>query len=201
MTWEPKVLDLRERYFQKLASEILTDFDCAVLWACESPIEQMFVGELFLLGLDVRYGDWKAERIQRVRELFGAVGSAEAFPKAMGYLDLARAGADVYWFGQCPVQADGREYRIDSAIAVDWTVKSVDAIRKEVHWYAVECDGHDYHERTKKQAASDRSRDRKLTSSNWTPVRFTGSELYANSAGCVDELFRIILSRRPAGEQ
>lgn len=53
---------------------------------------------------------------------------------------------------------------------------------------AVECDGHDYHERTKEQAARDRARDRKLTSQGITVMRFTGSEIYKDPAGCVEEI-------------
>lgn len=43
---------------------------------------------------------------------------------------------------------------------------------------AVECDGHDFHERTKEQARRDRSRDRALSAAGWTVLRFTGREIY-----------------------
>lgn len=42
----------------------------------------------------------------------------------------------------------------------------------------VEVDGHEFHERTKEQAARDKSRDRYLTSNGYTIFRFTGSEVY-----------------------
>lgn len=48
----------------------------------------------------------------------------------------------------------------------------------------VECDGHDFHERTKKQAARDRSRDRWLTGQGFHLMRFTGSEIYADALAC-----------------
>jgi very-short-patch-repair endonuclease len=41
----------------------------------------------------------------------------------------------------------------------------------------VECDGHDFHERTVEQANRDRSRDRKFQSAGYTVFRFTGSEI------------------------
>lgn len=43
----------------------------------------------------------------------------------------------------------------------------------------VECDGHEFHERTKEQAAHDRSRDRWMVAQGYTVLRFTGSELHA----------------------
>jgi very-short-patch-repair endonuclease len=64
----------------------------------------------------------------------------------------------------------------------------------------VECDGHDFHERTKEQAARDRKRDRVLQAAGYRVFRFTGSELYRNPFGCVeeviDECFRIHWNER-----
>jgi very-short-patch-repair endonuclease len=55
---------------------------------------------------------------------------------------------------------------------------------------AIECDGHDFHERTKEQAAKDRSRDRALQAAGYTVMRFTGSELYRDPLKCVEEVLR-----------
>ncbi len=51
----------------------------------------------------------------------------------------------------------------------------------------VECDGHDFHERTKEQAERDRSRDRGLTAGH-TVLRFTGSEIYRNPRACAAQI-------------
>ena len=56
----------------------------------------------------------------------------------------------------------------------------------------VECDGHDYHERTKEQAAKDRSRDRKLQALGYPVLRYTGSELWADSFRCADEALQFL---------
>lgn len=53
---------------------------------------------------------------------------------------------------------------------------------------AIECDGHDFHERTKEQAARDRARDRELQSRGYLVLRFTGSELYRDPWKCADEV-------------
>lgn len=49
------------------------------------------------------------------------------------------------------------------------------------HRAVVECDGHEFHERTKEQAERDRSRDRRLQSEGIRVFRFTGSELHRNA--------------------
>jgi very-short-patch-repair endonuclease len=58
------------------------------------------------------------------------------------------------------------------------------------HYAVVECDGHDFHERTKEQAARDRSRDRRLQEAGFRVFRFTGSELYRDPLGCAVEVHR-----------
>lgn len=50
-------------------------------------------------------------------------------------------------------------------------------------YLAVEVDGHDYHERTKEQAARDRQRDRDLQSIGVPTMRFTASEVYHDEQG------------------
>jgi hypothetical protein len=56
----------------------------------------------------------------------------------------------------------------------------------------VECDGHDYHERTKEQARRDKKRDRRLQAMGFQIYRYTGSELYQDSIECVREVVRIL---------
>lgn len=52
----------------------------------------------------------------------------------------------------------------------------------------VECDGHDFHERTKDQAARDRSRDREAQLAGFTIFRFTGAELWRDAWGCAGKV-------------
>lgn len=52
----------------------------------------------------------------------------------------------------------------------------------------VECDGHDYHERTKTQVKRDKSRDRKLQSLGHQVLHFTGSEIWNDPCGAALEV-------------
>lgn len=52
----------------------------------------------------------------------------------------------------------------------------------------VECDGHDFHERTKAQAKRDRKRDRALQQNGEKVFRFTGSEIWEDPIGCAWEV-------------
>jgi very-short-patch-repair endonuclease len=53
-------------------------------------------------------------------------------------------------------------------------------------------DGHDFHERTKEQAARDRQRERSITKRGYTIIRFTGSEVFYNPRKCVEEVIEIV---------
>lgn len=57
----------------------------------------------------------------------------------------------------------------------------------------VECDGHDFHEKTKKQAAADKARDRALLTEGYTVLRFTGSEIWADADKCANEAVEMFL--------
>lgn len=59
----------------------------------------------------------------------------------------------------------------------------------------VECDGHDFHERTKEQAAKDRGRDRWAQEKGYTVFRFTGSELYRDPWGCAEQVINWAVQR------
>lgn len=57
----------------------------------------------------------------------------------------------------------------------------------------VECDGHNFHERTKEQAARDRARDRELQSSGYKVFRFTGAEIHKDAFVCATEVLEELL--------
>jgi len=71
-------------------------------------------------------------------------------------------------------------YRLDFAIFV--------RVHGEELKIAVECDGHEFHSRTKEQAKADRARDRMLHRKGWRVFRFTGSEIWSDVAACCDEI-------------
>lgn len=63
----------------------------------------------------------------------------------------------------------------------------------------VECDGHDFHERTKEQAATDKARDRALLAMGFAVMRFTGSEIWANPFIPAKEAIDYLMGRSPGG--
>lgn len=48
----------------------------------------------------------------------------------------------------------------------------------------VECDGHEFHEKTRKQVANDNNRDYELKSAGYDVLHFSGSEIYNDPTVC-----------------
>jgi very-short-patch-repair endonuclease len=67
---------------------------------------------------------------------------------------------------------------------------------------AIECDGHEWHERTKQQASSDRARDRHLLQAGILTLRFTGSDIFNRAAECAAEAWCLAVKlHKEADEQ
>ena len=56
----------------------------------------------------------------------------------------------------------------------------------------VECDGHQWHEKTKEQAQRDKERDRVLNSHVAKVIRFTGSEIHRQPLTCVESALEVL---------
>jgi len=55
----------------------------------------------------------------------------------------------------------------------------------------VECDGHDFHEKTKEQAARDKSRQCDLEIAGWRVMRFTGSMIWRDHKWCAGRVAKL----------
>lgn len=75
----------------------------------------------------------------------------------------------------------GKDYRVDFLVATRLE-------DDRVILTAIECDGHDFHERTKEQASRDKKRDRSLTVQGVSVLRFTGSDIHHRLDECVIEI-------------
>lgn len=55
----------------------------------------------------------------------------------------------------------------------------------------IECDGHQFHEKTKEQAARDKARDRAMLTAGYPVMRFSGSEIFRDPVACVEQVREI----------
>lgn len=100
-----------------------------------------------------------------------------------GY-DVAKASKATAWVIRIEPQKWFEQYRVDFLISYPFFGKDLLIV--------VECDGHQWHEKTKAQAKKDKSRDRALQSIGAKVFRFTGSEINGNPGTCAGEVLDVI---------
>ncbi len=108
--------------------------------------------------------------------------------------DLLKKG--IIYFDVIPqarVKINGNNYRLD--FLVDACCENSGRIL-----LVVECDGHEFHERTKAQVKNDNKRQRNLQSNGYIVVRFSGSEIYEDPKYCCNQLIDIISSHACVNE-
>lgn len=98
---------------------------------------------------------------------------------------MRETGLNYHIEPQSAIQAKGKQYRVDLLLEIHRGDSSID--------YAIECDGHEFHEKTKEQARRDKARERALQGQGITVIRFTGSEIWDNPWRCAEEVVRIFL--------
>jgi very-short-patch-repair endonuclease len=64
----------------------------------------------------------------------------------------------------------------------------------------VECDGHDFHERTREQATRDKNRDRELLNAGYPVMRFTGSEIVSSPLKCTNQIMEWLFPKESSGQ-
>lgn len=136
---------------------------------CESPIERvlawsLMLNQTYLGGEAVFYARASKEQLQALMDRFG-------HPAHAAYVSA---------------QAVVGQYRVDFLVA--YSVATANAPL----FLAVECDGHEFHEKTKRQARRDKRRDRDLAAMGVQTIRFAGSEIWADATSCANTIYDII---------
>lgn len=132
-----------------------------------------------------------AKDIERITTLYRALVETAESPIEMQFLDalslaIAEAGLKVGRAeGGETLGLTGQEqiahYRADFVVR---------GFGKKV---VIECDGHDFHDRTKEQAKSDRQRDRDMQAKGFAIFRFTGSEIHNGAGHCAREVLNFLM--------
>lgn len=163
-----QMIDILYAFLPRCGSEIEKQFLIAMV--AESEVEHM----LCLYDPE----DWSHDPDKLIQEeieqyldsMIGPIGPDLATLRTQVHIGKYRADFVVY--GLCANHPDPRKW-----------------LRVPV---VVECDGHEFHEKTKHQAKHDKARDRYLKSQGFHILRFTGSEIYNDPAKCVREVISYI---------
>jgi hypothetical protein len=90
-------------------------------------------------------------------------------------------------------QAQLGEHRVDFSLTLDGSFRAPDGrVLRTSQRMVIECDGHDFHERTREQARRDRERDRRLQSFGFLVYRYTGQEIWEDVFTCAAQAIESI---------
>jgi very-short-patch-repair endonuclease len=85
-------------------------------------------------------------------------------------------------------QAQLGEHRVDFFLTLEGAFRPLgEQPRFGTQRMVLECDGHDFHERTPDQAKRDRARDRLLQSFGFLVYRYTGREIWEDVFACAEQ--------------
>lgn len=80
----------------------------------------------------------------------------------------------------------------DNIYIADFVIVAHNTNTHDLVNFVVECDGHDFHQKTKKQVERDNMRNRNMALNGYPIIRFSGSEIYDHSYLCARETFKYI---------
>lgn len=89
---------------------------------------------------------------------------------------------------QKEITIENKKYRVDFLIPVVY--KNQGEIM-----FVIECDGYEFHQKTKEQVESDNQRQRDLQEFGYEVIRFSGTEIYHKPYRCAEQIKNIILSK------
>jgi very-short-patch-repair endonuclease len=148
--------------------------------------DQWLIDEIYSISADWDLGRPLCESPIEERLFAALITSGDGYGRLACCPD-GHQGATKFATHLCP-QAPVLDYRVDFLLT-----HYID--HEPTFRIAIECDGHDFHERTKEQAKRDKSRDRALAAADITVFRFTGSEIFRDAEKCCEEVERL-LSRK-----
>lgn len=135
----------------------------------QSPIEKKFIEALYIVAPKWGYPIKDSGNGITLEGLKS--GKAVVYP-----------GLDLFVCPQFQVTLE-RKYILDFLLFT----RSRSSNEDNFKFLAIECDGHDFHEKTKEQVAKDKARDRDLKINGVDLFRFTGSEIHNSPIECAEQ--------------
>lgn len=95
----------------------------------------------------------------------------------------------LYFEPQYEIQTKNKKYIVDFCVFGD---EFVNSFLKKDFQLIIECDGYDFHQKTKKQVDYDNQREYDLKMEKYEILRFSGSKIYNEPIKCANEILNYI---------
>lgn len=101
---------------------------------------------------------------------------------------------NIYLEPQYEIKIGRKKYRADFYVDFDNVDESTNKMTDEIK-LIIECDGHNFHEKTKAQVKRNNERDYDLKKAGYEVLHFSGSQIYNDPYKCADDVIDFIESR------
>lgn len=98
----------------------------------------------------------------------------------------------LYVDNQTLIESNEKKYYADFTIEHD---ELCNRYLKKDFKLVIECDGYEFHQKTKEQVDNDNQREYDIKMSGWEIIRFSGRELYNNPIECAKKVIRYIATK------
>lgn len=98
---------------------------------------------------------------------------------------------DIFLFSQKEIQVNDRKYIVDFYFEEDEYVNKFNTNKKII----IECDGYEFHQKTKEQVQKDNEREYNLKMAGYEILRFSGTQIYNNPFKCAEDTYNYIIKR------
>ena len=104
----------------------------------------------------------------------------------------------IYLFEQEKIKIEDKTYYADFMFKADDYLNGLilgDNIKNIDYKLIIECDGHEFHEKTKEQVKKDNEREYDLKMAGYEILRFSGSQIYNEPLKCARDTYNYILKK------
>lgn len=95
----------------------------------------------------------------------------------------------IFLFSQVTIKVEKKKYIVDFYFEQDQYVNRFDTDKKII----IECDGHEFHQKTKEQVKHDNEREYDLKMAGYEIIRFSGSQIYNEPFKCAEDAYNYII--------
>lgn len=105
---------------------------------------------------------------------------------------------EIYLFPQHEIKCNEKKYIADFAFEADDYLSQLilrDKIKNCDFKLVIECDGYEFHQKTKEQVQRDNEREFDLKMAGYEVLRFSGTQIYKNPLKCAEDTYNYIMKR------
>lgn len=98
-----------------------------------------------------------------------------------------------YWIPQCDVEDNNKTYRVDFMLTLEFF--SEDYSNRSSVDIVIECDGYEFHQKTKQQVKHDNEREMRIKLLGYDVLRFSGTQIYENPMKCANDIIDYAITK------